>query len=160
MKATEGKVKTENKKAETSQKENGIKLVVTETCNDRNCPFHGNLKSRGRIFKGKVIKKFHKRVVIELERMVYIRKYERYSRSRTRLHARLPECIEDSVNIGDYIKIQECRPLSKIVHFVVSEKLREAEESEDQIKTKKSKPQSQSKSKSKTKSKTKKKKRK
>ena len=34
--------------------------------------------TRGRTFKGTVIKKFPKRVVIEFERMVYIRKYERY----------------------------------------------------------------------------------
>jgi len=155
MKATEGKIKnTENRKVE----KNDTALVVTQTCNDLNCPFHGNLKLRGRVFKGKVIRKFHKRVVIELERMVYIRKYERYAKSRTRLHARLPECIEENVNIGDYIKIQECRPLSKMVHFVVSEKLKEAEESEEQIKPKKSKPQT--KAKSKTKSRTKKKKRK
>ena len=151
MKTAEAKVK------ENKDKEKEELLVGTEDCNDPNCPFHGRLKLRGRVFKGKVIKKFPKRVVIELERMVYVRKYERYTKSRTKLHARLPECIEDKINLGDYIRIKECRPLSKIVHFVVEAKLKEAEETEQKTKQK-SKPQT--KAKSKTKSKTKKKKRK
>ncbi|MAG11124.1 30S ribosomal protein S17 [Candidatus Pacearchaeota archaeon] len=59
--------------------------------------------------------------------MIYIRKYERYTRLRTKIHARLPECMEKKVDIGDLIKIQECRPLSKIIHFVVIEKLNQEE---------------------------------
>ena len=53
--------------------------------------------------------------------MIYSKKYERYSKSKTKIHARLPKCMEDSVNVGDHIAIKECRPLSKIVHFVVYE---------------------------------------
>ena len=75
--------------------------------------------TRGRIFKGIVIKKFPKRVVIEFERTIYIKKYERYSKRKTKLHARLPDEITNDVNIGDYIEIMECRPLSKIIHFIV-----------------------------------------
>jgi len=86
---------------------------------DRDCPIHGSLKARGRTFKGKVIKKFHKRIVIEFERMVYVRKYERYKKSKTKIHARLPICMEKEINIGDLAKVQECRPLSKMIHFVV-----------------------------------------
>ena len=51
------------------------KEKASASCNDINCHIHGNLKTRGRIFEGKVIKKFQKRVAIEFERMVYIRKY-------------------------------------------------------------------------------------
>jgi len=90
-----------------------------EIFNDKSCPIHGSLKLRGRIFKGKVIKKFHKRVMIEFERMTYVRKYERYAKSKTKIHARLPICMEKEINIGDLIKVQECRPLSKMIHFVV-----------------------------------------
>lgn len=97
-------------------------------CNDRNCPVHGHLKIRGQIFKGKVIKKFPKRIVIEFERMIYIRKYERYAKSRTKIHARLPECMDKQVNVGDLVKVQECRPLSKIIHFVFVEKVKDKEE--------------------------------
>jgi len=98
------------------------------SCADVKCPFHGKLKTRGRTFEGKVTKKFPKRITIELERMVYVRKYERYSKSRIKLHARLPDCLEKEINIGDLIKIQECRPLSKIIHFVVIEKIKSEEE--------------------------------
>ena len=95
-------------------------------CNDRFCPKHGQISVRGRIFKGKVIKKFPKRVVIEFERTLYIKKYERYAKKKTKLHARLPNCMDD-INIGDYIEIRECRPISKIVHFIVINKIRGAE---------------------------------
>ena len=75
--------------------------------------------TRGRIFEGKVTRKFPKRVVIEFERTVYIRKYERYAKTRIKLHVRLPDNIAEEINIGDLIRIQECRPLSKIIHFIV-----------------------------------------
>jgi small subunit ribosomal protein S17 len=106
------------------------KKTKTEvTCTDRDCPTHGSLKVRGRTFKGTVVSKHDKRIAIELERMIYVRKYERYAKSKTKIHARLPACMERDVNIGDLVKISECRPLSKIIHFVVTEKLRDAEES-------------------------------
>lgn len=93
--------------------------IARAVCNDRDCHVHGGLKIRGRVFKGKVIRKFHKRVVIEFERMIYVRKYERYKKSKTKIHARLPVCMEKEINVGDSIKVQECRPLSKMIHFVV-----------------------------------------
>lgn len=95
----------------------------TGICNDRLCPKHGTISLRGRSFKGFVIKKFPKRVVIEFERTVYIKKYERYSARKTKLHARLPDCMWNEINIGDYIEIIECRPISKIVHFMVVKKI-------------------------------------
>ncbi|OYT36362.1 30S ribosomal protein S17 [Candidatus Pacearchaeota archaeon ex4484_71] len=111
--------KTENKK------------VKEETsCKDRDCPFHGNLKLRGKTFKGTVVSKHPKRVAIEFERMVYVRKYERYAKTKTKIHARLPTCMERDVEIGDFVKIRECRPLSKIIHFVVVEKLNNKEKKE------------------------------
>ena len=101
----------ERKKIETKVKEKP-KIVGTK------------IKTRGKIFEGTVIKKFPKRVVIEFQRMVYVRKYERYKKTRTKIHARLPEEIEKEINIGDLIKVQECRPLSKIIHFMVIEKIK------------------------------------
>jgi len=119
----------EKQKKQDSKTGKEQKIVETE-CKDSKCHIHGNLKARGRMFKGIVIKKFPKRVVIEFERMVYVRKYERYLKSRTKIHARLPECIEKNIQIGDYIKVQECRPLSKIVHFVVLSKVEETNSKE------------------------------
>lgn len=83
---------------------------------------------RGRTFEGTVKKKFDKRIVIEFEKMIYVKKYERYAKSRTRIHARLPESMEKEINIGDLIKVQECRPLSKIIHFIVIKKIKDASE--------------------------------
>ena len=108
-------------KVETNEKE---KPKVAGTVCKKDCPFHGNLKVRGRTFEGKVTRKFSKRIAIELERMVYVRKYERYKKSRIKIHARLPECMEKEINVGDFVRIQECRPLSKIIHFVVVEKIK------------------------------------
>ena len=92
------------------------------TCKDRLCPFHGQLSVRGRYFQGKVIKIFPKRAVIEFERMVRIPKYERYLKTKTKIHARLAECMQD-INLGDYIEVGGTRPLSKIIHFVVIKKI-------------------------------------
>jgi small subunit ribosomal protein S17 len=114
MKKTEVKMKVEEKE-----------IIAGAKCNDVDCHIHGNLKIRGRIFKGVVIKKFHKRIVIEFQRMIYVRKYERYAKSKTKIHARLPTCMEKEINIGDYVKVQECRPLSKMIHFAVIGKVKE-----------------------------------
>jgi len=95
------------------------------SCADIACPIHGNLKVRGRSFKGYVIRKFHKRIVVEFERVVYVRKYERYMKKKTRIHARLPPCQEDKVEVGDYVLVRECRPLSKLIHFVFLRKVKE-----------------------------------
>jgi len=86
------------------------------------------LSTRGRTYEGFITKKFPKRAVIEFERRVFISKYERFAKKFTRLHARIPEGME--LKIGDYVKVMETRPLSKIVHFLVIEKIREAESSE------------------------------
>ena len=104
--------------------------IEEKTCKDRDRPLHGNLKVRGRTFKGKIIKKFPRRIAIQFERMVYVRKYERYAKSKTKIHARLPKCMEDEIRVGDSVKVSECRPLSKIIHFVVVEKLKEGGENE------------------------------
>lgn len=88
---------------------------------------------RGRKFEGYVIKKFDKRVVIMFERVNYIKKYERYAKTRSKLHARLPEGMKNSINVGDYIQIMECRPLSKIIHFSVVKKIRDADSKHEEL---------------------------
>lgn len=80
--------------------------------------------TRGRFFEGLVTKKFPTRVVMEFERTVYVPKYQRFTKKKTRIHARLPPAFD--INVGDYIRIQECRPLSKIIHFMVIEKIKSA----------------------------------
>jgi small subunit ribosomal protein S17 len=94
--------------------------------------FAENISLRGRSFKGTVIKKFPKRVVIEFERTIYVKKYERYSKRKTKLHARLPESMSNDIQVGDYIEIKECRPISKIVHFIVVGKSTKTKEDKKQ----------------------------
>lgn len=107
----------EEEKTNKTEKKEGI------ICKDKLCPFHGILSIRGRGFRGKVIKKFPKRIVIEFERTLFIGKYERYSKRKTKLHARLPDCLINEIEIGDYVEIMECRPISKIIHFVAIKKI-------------------------------------
>jgi small subunit ribosomal protein S17 len=114
------------KKTKMEKAKETPELVVAE-CKDKDCHIHGNLKTRGKTFEGVVIRKFHKRITIAFERMIYIKKYERYAKSRTKVHARLPVCMEKEINIGDLVQIKECRPLSKIIHFVVFKKIKDAE---------------------------------
>lgn len=97
------------------------------SCADRQCPLHGHLKLRGRRFKGYVIKKFPRRVVVEFEKLAYVRKYERQMKKKTKIHARLPDCMKQDIEEGDYIEVRECRPLSKIIHFCVVKKVRGGE---------------------------------
>ncbi len=83
--------------------------------------------TRGRFFQGKVIRKIHNRIAIEFERTVYIPKFESYMKKKTRIHARLPDNLKD-VQIGDLVKVHECRPLSKIIHFMVVELVKKGDQ--------------------------------
>ncbi|MFH1451606.1 MAG: 30S ribosomal protein S17 [archaeon] len=98
-------------------------------CEDRLCPVHGErkLKLRGRTFEGMVIQKLPGRITIQFERMIKLPKYERYEKRRTKIHARLPDCMKNDVSVGDLIQVSETRPISKIIHFVVSKVIRKTE---------------------------------
>ena len=98
------------------------------SCADKQCPFHGKLKLRGRRFKGYVVSKHPRRIAIEFERIIYIKKYERYMKKKTKIHARLPDCLKKEIGVGDYIEIKECRPLSKILHCCVIGKVKKIKE--------------------------------
>ena len=92
-----------------------------EKCTDKNCPFHGDIKVRGRIFKGKVISdKMTKGVVIKFKRIYKIEKYERFAKKNTKLKAHNPDCIK--AKNGDVVTIMETRPISKTKSFVVISK--------------------------------------
>ena len=89
-----------------------------KVCSDKKCPWHGNVSVRGLILVGKVVKaKMQNTVVVEREYTVWIRKYKRYERRRSRIHAHNPPCI--SAKEGDIVLIGETRPLAKSVSFVV-----------------------------------------
>ncbi|ENN96177.1 30S ribosomal protein S17P [Methanocaldococcus villosus KIN24-T80] len=101
----------------------GIKVKAPEVeCNDENCPFHGTLPVRGQSFVGVVVSdKMQKTVVVKREYLHYLKKYERYEKRSSKLHAHNPPCI--NAKVGDIVRIMECRPISKTKSFVVVEKL-------------------------------------
>jgi len=89
-----------------------------KTCNDPKCPWHGRLRVRGLVLTGVVIKnKMKNTVVVEREYTYYDKKYKRFEKRRSRIHAHNPPCI--NAQPGDVVVIGETRPLSKTVHFVV-----------------------------------------
>jgi small subunit ribosomal protein S17 len=108
--------------AETKTKVRNIGIPNVEppekTCDDINCPFHGNLSVRGRVVEGTVTStRMYKTIVFQKDYLSLVKKYSRYERRRSRKLAHLPPCIE--VKVGDTVKVIECRPLSKNVASVV-----------------------------------------
>lgn len=65
--------------------------------------------------------KMQRTVIVEWERKVFIPKYERYLKRKTRVKAHQPEGIE--IQEGDRVRIFACRPISKTVNHVVMENL-------------------------------------
>jgi len=101
----------------------GIDVKIPDKkCNDKHCPFHGNLTTHGRVFNGTVVSdRMSKSVTVMWDRTIYMLKYERYEKKRSKIKAHNPECL--NVKQGDKVKIMQCRPISKTKHFVVVEKL-------------------------------------
>lgn len=102
----------------------GIKVgLPSKSCDDKNCPFHGSLRLRGRTLLGDIVSaNMRKTAVFNLEQRYYLQKYERFEKRRTRLKVHNPDCI--SAKPGDRVRIAECRPLSKTKKFVIIEKLK------------------------------------
>ena len=93
-----------------------------KTCEDANCPFHGELPIRGRVLEGVVVgAKMDKTVVVERDYLSYISRFMRYERRRSRIPSHNPPCID--AKEGERVIIAETRPISKTVSFVVVEKL-------------------------------------
>lgn len=99
----------------------GLEVAAPEkTCQDDRCPFHGSLKVRGRLLTGRVVSTAGKSfVVVQMEYLHNVRKFNRGERRRSRISAHAPPCV--SVHEGDVVTIGECRPLSKTISFVVVE---------------------------------------
>lgn len=99
----------------------GIEAKPPKTeCNDKFCPWHGEISVRGKVLEGRVVSaKAPKTAIVERNYVFYIPKYERYERRRSRIPVHNPPCI--NAKVGDRVKIAECRPLSKTKHFVIVE---------------------------------------
>jgi len=93
-----------------------------ESCNDRDCPFHGILPVRGQILTGVVSStKMHSSILVKREFLQYVPKYERYQKKTSTYAAHCPPCMK--IKTGDNVRIAECRPLSKTISFVAIEKI-------------------------------------
>lgn len=97
--------------------------MSTIKCSDKHCPTHNGFKTHGRIIEGTIIKMdTHGSVTIELPRLFYLPKFERYEKRRSRIRAHKPFCMD--AKIGNKVKITESRPISKTKHFVITEILK------------------------------------
>lgn len=93
-----------------------------KTCDDQNCPFHGELSLRGRVLEGLVTNaKMDKTIIVRRDFLEYVPKFKRYERRHSHVPAHAPPCINVAEN--DHVRIAECRPITKTVSFVVVEKI-------------------------------------
>jgi small subunit ribosomal protein S17 len=91
-------------------------------CNDPKCPVHGDLATRGFKIAGTVVSDgMQKNVVVMKEFAKKLEKFGRYEKRRTRIAAHNPPCID--AKTGDKVLLQECKPLSKTVSYVVVKKV-------------------------------------
>ena len=59
-----------------------------ESCEDKNCPFHGSLPVRGQVISGVVSSiKMQNSILVKKEFMHYVPKYERYERRSSKYTA-------------------------------------------------------------------------
>ena len=111
--------------AEKKEETRNIGLNVkapAESCNDKNCPFHGTLPVRGQVITGVVSSvKMQETALVKKDYMSYVPKYERYEKRTSTYSAHCPPCIK--IKVGDKVRIAECRPLGKTISFVTIEKL-------------------------------------
>jgi small subunit ribosomal protein S17 len=115
-------------------------------CKDRNCPEHGTLSTRGTQLEGKVASdKMQGTAIVQIDRMIKVKKYDRYKRSRSRIPAHNPPCI--NAKAGDTVRIMECRKLARTVSFVIIEKLTGQLDKDEDAESKKPKKAAESKKK-------------
>lgn len=70
-------------------------------------------------FEGIVKKIVKPTAIIEFQRTIYHSKYERFSKSKTKIKARIPSNLLDKIKINDLVVAGECQPISKTIHHVI-----------------------------------------
>ncbi len=96
------------------------------SCNDLNCPKHGNLRVRGTVKRGFVTSaKAKYTAVVVIPSVTHVRKYERLEKRRGKIHIHVPPC--ESVKEGDFVELGECRKISKTKSHVFIKKLKQGE---------------------------------
>ena len=101
-----------------TRKPNLRSISELKKCDDKNCPFHGNISIRGKTLEGTITSlKMNKSAVVKREYLYYISKYKRYERRNSKLTIHIPPCI--STSVGDFVIIGESKPISKTIHHVL-----------------------------------------
>ena len=105
--------------AEKKSKEAKIKTKDTAVVVESTPTEEKKFIIRGNIYFGKVVSaKANKTVTVEREITQYLPKYERYKKSKSKVHAHNPNNMAKE---GDLVKIGETRRISKTKSFVVME---------------------------------------
>merc|ERR1712210_299082 len=88
--------------------------AIEGTYIDKKCPFTGDVSIRGRVLTG-VVKstKMKNSLVLRIDYLHYIRKYQRYEKRHTNISAHVSPCFR--VKEGDKVTVGQCRPLSKTI---------------------------------------------
>ena len=75
------------------------------------------MESRGRVLSGVVVSdKADKTISVKIERKVKHPMYGKVIKRSTKVHA---HDENNSAKVGDFVSIQECRPISKLKSFVL-----------------------------------------
>lgn len=112
-------------KPEENVRNIGIEVdSINSSCTDSHCAFHGKISLRGREFVGTVAKAAaQKTAVVSWVRLFFLPKYQRYEKRRSKLHVHNPSCI--NAQVGDRVRIVECRPISKTKNFIIVERMKQ-----------------------------------
>jgi small subunit ribosomal protein S11e len=87
---------------------------------DKKCPFTGDVRVTGKLFKGEVMKmKAEKTIVVRVNYLHYSSKYRRYARRHTNFSVHMSPCFDGMISVGDTVHFAETRRLSKTKSTVV-----------------------------------------
>jgi len=85
---------------------------------DINDPFYGSLKTKKNTFVGHVASaKSSKTASVVIDRLVFVSKYSRYLKQKTKIQVHNPPSID--AKEGDVVRVVETRPISKTKHHVI-----------------------------------------
>jgi small subunit ribosomal protein S17 len=96
----------------------GIPVPSEPTEVDNNDPFYGSLRIKRGNFTGKVVSaKASRTAIIVIDRQIFDKKYDRYSKTRSRISVHNPASI--NAKEGDVVRVHQTRPISKTKHHVI-----------------------------------------
>lgn len=91
---------------------------MTETCEDKKCFKHGDIKVRGEFLTGKVVSAKGKHtVIVARDSTVYLSKFGKWAKGTSKIAAHNPPCI--NAKVGDLVELGETRKISKTKAWTV-----------------------------------------